>query len=206
MVVAKSQGRSSEKKIVIGPIIKFMFFALILMGGPYIAVHILNTYEEKASGLVEQKADQIVKFSEETGNGTSFDLSNDGEIFTKEQKNTVSRIKISISGEWYSAQDGRYKLYIDANGEFVEYYDDVKEGFGTWKVYPRSERYPFQGTSTLESDDVLETLYLFEKIQYEHDHKGEIYTYEIEYLDETRMTLMYRAGNGKSLIFVKRVK
>lgn len=204
MVATKSQGRSSENESVIGPIVKFIFFALVLIGGPYIVVHFFNIYEEKASGLVEQKADQIARFSEETGNGTSFDSSNGGEILTKEQKNTIGRIKSFISGEWYSAQDGRYKLYIDVNGEFAEYYDDEKEGFGTWKVYPRSESYPFQGTSTLESDDVLKTLYLFEKMQYESGHKGEIYTYEIQYLDEARMTLMYRAGNGKSLVFVKK--
>jgi hypothetical protein len=54
-----------------------------------------------------------------------------------------------------------------------------------------------------ESAKIEEPKYFFQKQQYEPEHKGEIYIYQIQQLDSEKFVLVFKNGPGKPLVFIR---
>lgn len=106
--------------------IKVFFLTVIFFGLPYLLVTFLNRYQLKALGIIEQQ-NTIVEIQSEKKDGIK--------VLTRAEADTLSDIHKFIGGTWISEFDGRYKIIIDENNKFAEYYDGVKEGFGVWRVF-----------------------------------------------------------------------
>ncbi len=106
--------------------IKVFFLIVIFFGFPYLLVTFLNKYQSKSLGIVEQQ-NTIVEIQSEKND--------DIKVLTRAEADTLAEIHKFIGGTWISEFDGRYKIIIEENNKFEEYYDEVKEGFGVWRVF-----------------------------------------------------------------------
>lgn len=212
--------------------IKIFFLILLFAGVPYILVSLLNRYQHKASGILDQET-AVAEIQTETEKQLK--------ILTQAEANTLSQINSFIGGTWISEGDGRYKIQIDLNNKFEEYYDDTKEGFGVWRVFSgtkatvdlsespeiaddstsnnNSETVPTSNSteskneqytgpsaytkSQYENPSEEDSKFFFQKQQYEPEHKGEKYVYQIQQLDTEKFVLVYKGGRGTPLVFVR---
>lgn len=118
--------KNSKKLSVSTFSIKVFFLIVLFFGFPYVLITVLGKYQTKASGIVEQDNAIIEIYSEKN---------NQIKVLSRSEADTLSQIHKFISGTWISEFDGRYKLIVDENNKFEEYYDDAKEGFGVWRVF-----------------------------------------------------------------------
>lgn len=211
--------------------IKIFFLILVFVGIPYILVLLLNRYQQKAGGILDQET-AVVEIQTEK--------EKELKVLTQAEANTLSQINSFIGGTWVSETDGRYKIQVDLNNKFEEYYDDTKEGFGVWRVFSgtkadvdlssspeiadESLEEDSEGANTSTSDQFQNTEYtgpsaytksqyenpaeedskfFFQKQQYEPEHKGEKYVYQIQQLDTEKFVLVYKGGKGRPLVFVR---
>lgn len=106
--------------------IKVFFLIVIFFGFPYLLVTFLNKYQSKTLGIIEQQ-NTIVEIQSKKNDEIK--------VLTRAEADTLSDIHKFIGGTWISEFDGRYKIIVDENNKFDEYYDGVKEGFGVWRVF-----------------------------------------------------------------------
>lgn len=231
---SSSKTSSGSKFFIPTAILKLFFLLILFVGVPYAMAALFKKYESKATGIVGQQTDLIDAFSDtdsrdfsnsnflgaasvqdETGaTGTNRRAGGVGpKVLSHVEAETLQKISEFIQGEWVSGQDGRYRMSIEPNNRFNEYYDNIKEGYGIWKLYSSvkvsaESESGFGATSTKQTDRQTESSepeyeYFFQKEQYEPNHKGEIYRYNIQQLDDQQFVLIYTAGTGKPLIFKK---
>lgn len=147
---------------------------VIFFGLPYLLVTFLNRYQSKALGIIEQQ-NTIVEIQSEKKDGIK--------VLTRAEADTLSDIHKFIGGTWISEFDGRYKIIIDENNKFDEYYDGVKEGFGVWRVFSGVQESVNLSTSpnfvdgivdngditsTLEASTTISTLAAYTKDEFEN--------------------------------------
>lgn len=118
--------KKSKNFFILTLFIKVAFLVGLIIGVPYFLVSISSKYQKKAEGILEQENAAI-----EIQNEASKEL----KVLTQIEASTLTRISDFIGGIWISELDGRYRIQIQPNNKFEEYYDDVKEGFGVWRVF-----------------------------------------------------------------------
>jgi hypothetical protein len=199
---------------------------LLFVGFPYFLVKVSLNYKNKAAGIIEQQ-NSIVQI--QTGD---IDASKSVKILSQEEADILRRINESISGIWISEFDGRYKIAVSQNNTFEEFYDNKKEGFGTWRAFSASKgsvnlsekpnrivenkdqelvdtqissdpAFTAYSSQNSSQNKTTEPEYFFQKQQFEAEHKGEVYIYQIQQLDSEKFILVFGGGAGKPLIFVK---
>lgn len=106
--------------------IKIFFLIVLFFGFPYLVVSVFGKYQKDALGIIEQQ-NTIVEIQS--------DKNDEIRVLTRAEADTLTEIRKFINGTWVSEFDGRYKIVIDENNKFEEYYDDIKEGFGVWRVF-----------------------------------------------------------------------
>jgi len=106
--------------------IKVFFLVVLFFGFPYILITQFNKYQTKASGIIEQQ-NTIVEIQS--------NKAEEIKVLTQDEARTLGQIHEFIKGTWVSEFDGKYKIIVDENNKFEEYYDNEKEGFGTWRVF-----------------------------------------------------------------------
>ena len=207
--------------LILTTAVKVAFLIGLIIGVPYTLMLIFQRYENKAIGVVDQQNAVVSQFTtDSTSNNSPSSDSSNGKIkvLTQEQADTLNKIRDILQGNWVSEQDGRYKLNIDSTSKFTEYYDNNKEGYGIWKVLPQtvlnnkemqSVDTSLAPTSVSDTQNSDNTIYIFQKEQYEPDHIGEIYLYQIQALDDKKFVIMFngvKTDNGQPrqpLVFVK---
>lgn len=212
--------------------IKIFFLIVLFFGLPYLLVTLINNYQAKALGILEQ---QNTVMEIQTGNSSEI------KVLTQAEAKTLGQIHDFIQGAWVSEYDGRYRLVVDDNSKFEEFYDGKKEGFGAWRVFSATkdkvslstepeftasngtssadtsaagladstasaDAQPLQSAYTkseFENDKIEDPKYFFQKQQFESGHKGEIYIYQIQQLDTEKFVLVFKNGAGKPLVFIR---
>jgi uncharacterized protein (UPF0333 family) len=106
--------------------IKIFFLIALFFGFPYLLISSFSKYQENALGIIEQQ-NTIVEIQS--------DKNDEIKVLTKAEAETLAEIHKFIVGTWITEFDGRYKIVIEENNKFEEYYDEVKEGFGVWRVF-----------------------------------------------------------------------
>lgn len=204
-------------------IVKFSFLVLLIVGFPYLVVRVGLGYKQKAITVIEKEKQTVVRLE---GGDTAEGM----KILTKEEVETLDKIRNYIGGEWYSEHDGRYKIVIDLQNQFKEYYDDIEEGYGSWKVFSsmpsdvtlsedsvyvtKNSASTNTGTTTSDpeysaytteqyNNPLPEPKYFFQKEQQEEKYRGRVYTYQIQQLDTEKFILVYSNGSGRQLVFVR---
>jgi hypothetical protein len=120
-----------SNNIFIGTILVKIFFLILLFAGiPYILVSLSNRYQQKAEGIISQEG-AIAEIQTEN--------TQQMKVLTQAEANTLSKIGDFIGGTWASEADGRYKIQIDPDNKFSEYYDGSREGFGVWRAFSGAE-------------------------------------------------------------------
>ena len=204
-------------------IVKIVFLVTLLVGFPYLVVRVGLGYKQKAITVIEKERAEVVQLQ-------AGDYAEGIKVLTREEVETLDKIRNFIGGEWYSEHDGRYKIVIDLNNQFREYYDDIEEGFGSWKVFSSMPQdvtlsedsvYVSDTHITASSTEYIsdpeysaytteqynstkpEPKYFFQKEQREEKYKGLTYVYQIQQLDTDVFILVYKNGSGKQLRFVR---
>ncbi|MCF7865739.1 MAG: hypothetical protein K9M11_04525 [Candidatus Pacebacteria bacterium] len=124
---------SSEKQknpLVLTLIVKIIFLTMLFIGVPYFFVTQLDKYQQTATGILSEE-NAVLKIQT--------DKTTQMKVLTQVEANTLSQIHDYIEGTWVSEHDGRYKIQIDLNNKFIEYYDSNKEGYGVWRVFAGSQ-------------------------------------------------------------------
>lgn len=204
---------------ILTAIVKIGFLIGLIVGVPYALMLIFQKYEDKAIGVVEQQNSVVSQFSStSSADGSTSDSTGKMKILTQEQATTLNKIRDILDGNWVSEQDGRYRINIDSTSKFTEFYDNKKEGYGIWKVLPQtvltqkemqSVDTSLTPTSVSDSQNTDNTIYIFQKEQYEPGHLGEIYLYQIQALDDKKFVLIFNGvtqDNGEPrqpLVFLK---
>lgn len=111
-------------------VVKVIFLILLIIGVPYFVVTVSLNYKNKASGIVDMEH-KVIEIQTET--------EKEIKILTQAEADTLNKINTMIEGVWVSEFDGRYKISIDANNKFDEFYDGVQEGFGVWRAFSGSQ-------------------------------------------------------------------
>lgn len=191
----------NEKSAILAITVKVIFLLALIVGVPYVFLTVSLKYQDKASGIVEQQ-NTIIEIQSEK--------SNEIKILTQVEATTLARIHDTISGTWLSEQDGKYKLEIDSNNKFEEYYDGIKEGFGVWQVFSKATAVDDGATNNTDgkndstsAEKPEDVKYFLKKEQYEQKHLKEVYLYEIQQLDTEKFVLVFKNGTGKPLLFIK---
>lgn len=207
--------------------VKITFLTLLIVGFPYLVVRVGLGYKKKAVTVIEKEKREVVQI--QSGIQSS-DTAEGLKILTKQEVETLDKIRNFIGGEWFSEHDGRYKIVIDLQNQFKEYYDDVEEGYGSWKVFSsmpsdvtlsedsvyvtKNSAATNTGTTTSDpeysaytteqyNNPLPEPKYFFQKEQQEEKYRGRVYTYQIQQLDTEKFILVYSNGSGRQLVFVR---
>jgi hypothetical protein len=138
--------KSNKKSSISTFAIKIFFLIVIFFGFPYLLITFFNRYQTNALGIIEQQ-NAIVEIQT--------DKSNSLKVLTRDEADTLLEIHKFISGTWVSEFDGRYKIIIDENNKFEEYYDGVKEGFGVWRVFSGIKESVNLSTSPKFASDIV---------------------------------------------------
>lgn len=206
---------------ILTTVVKVAFLIGLIIGIPYVLMLIFQKYEDKALGVVEQQNSVVSQFASNSASNGSLDSDNPNgkiKVLTQEQANTLNNIRDILQGNWVSEQDGRYRISIDSTSKFTEYYDNKREGYGVWKVLPQtvlnnkdkqSVDSSLAPTSVSDSQNSDNTIYIFKKEQYEPEHRGEIYLYQIQSLDDKKFVIVFNGVQidniqpRQPLVFVK---
>lgn len=127
--------------------IKVFFLIVIFFGFPYLLVTFLNRYQSESLGIIEQQ-NTIVEIQS--------DKNDEIRVLTRAEADTLAEIHKFIGGTWISELDGRYKIVIDENNKFEEYYDEIKEGFGVWRVFSGVKESVNLSTSPNFASDIVD--------------------------------------------------
>lgn len=122
--------KKSKNSLALTFVIKITFLIILFVGIPYFLVSVLGKYQQKATGIIDEES-AVLQIQTEKEKQMK--------VLTQVEANTLSQINDFIGGTWVSERDGRYKIQIDLNNKFSEYYDDTKEGFGVWRVFAASQ-------------------------------------------------------------------
>lgn len=211
--------------------VKITFLIVLFVGVPYVLISVSRKYERKAEGIIEQQntlvsiqSDSIkeMKVLTQTEADTLSQISDFISGTWISEYDGKYRIEISPNNKFEEFYDNK-KEGFGVWRVFSGVKEDIKlspspdligEGalassgmLGDTTAFSSTSPNGFVPSAytkdQYESTKIDEPKYFFQKQQYEPDHKGEIYIYQIQQLDSEKFVLVFKSGSGKPLVFLK---